>query len=255
MKYVIIFSILITSFTAFAAPKSELWPYWNASNEQNTSTVSYQDWQTLLDKYLVVKGQNSLFQYDKVSNDDRDKLKNFLSDMAQINPLDYSKAEQYAYWVNLYNSITVQLILESYPIKSITKLGGLFSFGPWDEKVVTINGKTLTLNDIEHRILRPIWNDPRTHYAVNCASLGCPNLQSQAFTTQNTDKLLTQAAKTFINSPKGVSEEGNEITLSSIYKWFASDFGGLEGVKKHLLQYKAGIEFSGKILNTITTGT
>ncbi|MCV5656507.1 DUF547 domain-containing protein, partial [Escherichia coli] len=83
---------------------------------------------------------------------------------------------------------------------SITKLGGLFSFGPWDQDVIIINGKSLTLNDIEHRILRPIWQDPRTHYAVNCASLGCPNLQTQAFTAENTQALLESAAKTFINS-------------------------------------------------------
>ncbi|MCV6039208.1 DUF547 domain-containing protein, partial [Escherichia coli] len=77
---------------------------------------------------------------------------------------------------------------------SITKLGGLFSFGPRDQDVITINGKSLTLNDIGHRILRPIWQDPRTHYAVNCASLGCPNLQTQAFTAENTQALLESAA-------------------------------------------------------------
>ncbi|MFX3814465.1 DUF547 domain-containing protein, partial [Streptococcus suis] len=79
---------------------------------------------------------------------------------------------------------------------------------------VVVNGKDLTLNDIEHRILRPIWNDPRTHYAVNCASLGCPNLQAQAFTADNTQDLLDSAAKTFINSSKGVSIQGNTAQLS-----------------------------------------
>ncbi|MCV5665507.1 DUF547 domain-containing protein, partial [Escherichia coli] len=72
--------------------------------------------------------------------------------LASLNPLQHLQAEQYAYWVNLYNALTVDLILDNYPITSITKLGGLFSFGPWDQDVITINGKSLTLNDIEHRI-------------------------------------------------------------------------------------------------------
>ncbi|TKF91870.1 DUF547 domain-containing protein, partial [Vibrio sp. F13] len=74
-------------------------------------------------------------------------------------------------------------------------------------------------NDIEHRILRPIWQDPRTHYAVNCASLGCPNLQSQAFTSDNTEMLLELAAAEYINSDKGVLVNNNQLQLSSIYEW------------------------------------
>ncbi|MCL9781578.1 DUF547 domain-containing protein [Vibrio sp. S4M6] len=246
MKYLLAIWIAMVPFFTLAAPKAELWPYWNQSNEQNTSTISYQAWQSILDKYLIEKGHSSLFEYDKVSKQDKEKLQQFLTNMAKVNPLSYSKAQQYAYWVNLYNSITVNLILQNYPVKSITKLGGFFSFGPWDEKVITINGKELTLNDIEHRILRPIWKDPRTHYAVNCASLGCPNLQKTVFTAQNTNTLLEQAAHTFINSDKGVNVQGNTIVLSSIYKWFASDFGGIEGVKKQIKHYRPDINFSDK---------
>lgn len=246
MRYFILFLITITSFSPLAASKAELWPYWNNSNELNTETISYQAWQELLSKYLIIDGQNTLFQYEQVSKGDKTKLNQFLASMSQIDPRKYSKAEQYAYWVNVYNAITVQLILNNYPVKSITKLGGFFSFGPWDEKVITISGKELTLNDIEHRILRPIWTDPRTHYAVNCASLGCPNLQTTAFTASNSNALLDQAARRFINSTKGVNEAGSEIILSSIYKWFAGDFGGKEGVKKHLLEFKPSIQFAGK---------
>ncbi len=111
-----------------------------------------------------------------------------------------------------------------------------------------VNGKDLTLNDIEHRILRPIWNDPRTHYAVNCASLGCPNLQPHAFTAENTQALLDSAAKTFINSSKGVSIQGNTAQLSSIYDWFATDFGGEKQIFKHIAKYAPQYKnFSGKV--------
>ncbi len=199
--------------------------------------MSHQSWQAFLDKYLVVDGDNTLIRYVRVSQNDKQQLKSYLSELASIDPRTLNKAEQYAYWVNLYNAITVDLILDNYPVKSITKLGGLFSFGPWGDDVITITGQTLTLNDIEHRILRPIWNDPRTHYAVNCASLGCPNLQSQAFTSANTEALLEQAANTFINSKKGADINGDKATLSSIYDWFAKDFEAQGGIIAHMAKY------------------
>lgn len=237
MKSFILVFFSLVSFNLFAAPKAQLWSYWNSSNENSIAEVNHQDWQSLLDKYLVVKGQNTLFSYSSVTEKDKGQLKTYISAMSQLDPLQLSRAQQYAYWVNVYNSITVQLILESYPIKSITKLGGLFSFGPWDEEVITINGKPLTLNAIEHQILRPIWNDPRTHYAVNCASLGCPNLQSQAFTADNTEQLLDKAATEFINSEKGVKVVG-KVELSSIYDWFAEDFGTRQELIQHLSHYR-----------------
>ena len=105
-------------------------------------------------------------------------------------------------------------------MKSITKLGkGFFSFGPWDDKTLTINNKELSLNDIEHRILRPIYNDARIHYAVNCASYSCPNLAAQAYTVENMDQLLDKGAEHYINHPRGVSIKNNKLTLSSIYSW------------------------------------
>ncbi|WP_261816581.1 DUF547 domain-containing protein [Vibrio gallicus] len=234
------------SFSSLAAPKSELWPYWN---KQGTNTgLNHQAWQTLLDKYLVTQGEYTLFSYAKVSKQDRANLQGYLHSLTSIDPTTYTKAEQYAYWVNLYNALTVDLILQAYPVKSITKLGGLFSFGPWGDKLISIQGQDVSLNDIEHRILRPIWNDPRTHYAVNCASLGCPNLQPQAFTARNREALLEQAAVGFINSDKGVRLQGNNLQLSSIYDWFAVDFGGEKQVLAYLVLYRPELKgFSGKV--------
>ncbi|MFA0085128.1 DUF547 domain-containing protein [Vibrio sp. 10N.261.51.F12] len=240
--------ILFLATNVIAAPKSELWAFWNVSNEANSQVVSHQQWQTFLDRYLVSEGDNTLLRYVRVSSNDKQNLKQYIAQLAEMDPKQLNKAEQYAYWVNLYNAITVDLILDNYPTKSITKLGGLFSFGPWGDDVVTISGKALTLNDIEHRILRPIWNDPRTHYAVNCASLGCPNLQPQAFTSMNTDVLLEQAATQFINSDKGVNLQSSKATLSSIYEWFVSDFAADGGVNAHISQYRPEFEtYKGKV--------
>ncbi|USD64948.1 DUF547 domain-containing protein [Vibrio sp. SCSIO 43136] len=248
MKKFWLLILTLVSTTTFAAPKSELWAYWDNSDESNPKVISHQEWQSFLDKYLVQDGQHHLIKYASVSNSDKALLNNYINALAALDPKSFNRAEQYAYWVNLYNAITVDLILDAYPVKSITKLGGLFSFGPWGEEVITVDGKKLTLNDIEHRILRPIWNDARTHYAVNCASLGCPNLQAQAFTSQNTQMLLEQAAKAFVNSDKGVMITSKGMTLSSIYEWFTEDFGGNDAaVIKHLQQYRSDVPSSVKI--------
>ncbi len=241
MKKIALILSLFISTLSYAAPKSELWPYWATSNEQGNQTISHSKWQHFLDNYVVKKGENTLVRYNSVSESGKQSLKSYLADLSQLDPREYNRTEQYAYWVNLYNALTVDLILDNYPVKSITKLGGLFSFGPWDKEVVVINGKALSLNDVEHRILRPVWQDPRTHYAVNCASIGCPNLQLIAFTADNQDELLEQAATSFINSKKGVNTGSGKIVLSSIYDWFAADFGVHNELKAHLKTYRPAL--------------
>lgn len=230
--------LLLVSASGWAAPKADLWPYWQQSNEANTTTIDHSLWQRTLDTYLISQPRQTLFRYHAVSDSDKYDLDRYIRKLAATDPRRYRRDEQFAYWVNLYNALTVQLILDNYPVKSITKLGGLFSFGPWNEKLITINGKALSLNDIEHRILRPVWQDPRIHYAVNCASLGCPDLQPQAFSANNSEDLLEQAASRFINSAKGVSVTGNKVRLSSIYDWYSVDFGSTSKLQSHLNRYR-----------------
>lgn len=146
-----------------------------------------------------------------------------------------------AYWINLYNAATVELILDHYPVRSITRIkSGLFSFGPWDRKLLKVDGHKLSLNDIEHRILRPLFKDPRIHYAVNCASLGCPDLAPRAYTAENLEQMLEDGARRYVNHPRGVSIEDGELIVSSIYVWFRADFGGTDAaVVEHLRRYAA----------------
>ncbi len=87
------------------------------------------------------------------------------------------RAEQFPFWINLYNALTVKVVLDHYPVEIIRDIDispGLFADGPWGKKLVTVEGEALSLDDIEHRILRPIWKDPRLHYVLNCAALGVP---------------------------------------------------------------------------------
>lgn len=245
MKFFFILCSLI-SLNAIAAPKADLWAYWNVSDPKSTSVINHTQWQSILDNNLTVAGQNHLFNYAQISQQDKKTLKSYLHTLTQVDPRKLNKKEQFAYWVNLYNAETVQLILNHYPIESITKLGGFFSFGPWDQDLVSINNKTLSLNDIEHRILRPIWKDKRIHYAVNCASLGCPNLMTQAFTSTNTHALLEQAERAFITSNKGVNIIQGKPILSSIYDWYAVDFGGKQNVLKYLATFRPDIKQTNK---------
>lgn len=127
--------------------------------------------------------------------------------------------------------------IKKLPIRDIDISPGFFADGPWGKKMIVVEDTTLSLNDIEHGILRPIYKDPYIHYAVNCASIGCPNLLPVAFTAKNYRPLLDKAAHAYINHPRGVTIEGGQIKVSSIYVWFGEDFGGESGVLKHIKKY------------------
>ncbi len=104
--------------------------------------------------------------------------------------------------------------------------------------MIKVENESLSLNDVEHRILRPIWRDARVHYAVNCASFGCPNLAPTAYNAETMEGSLTEAARTYINHRRGVSIEGGRLYVSTIYEWFVEDFGGNEkGVLDHIRHY------------------
>jgi len=241
-------ALFICVTTVYSAPKSDLWPRWQSHNAENSEVIDHSAWQIFLDNYLVSNQLNkesstiagiNLVRYAAVSKKARGLLNNYLKTLESTAVSSFSRAQQRAFWINLYNASTVNLILEHYPLESITKISfSFFSFGPWDEELLTVEGEELSLNDIEHRILRPIWRDPRIHYALNCASLGCPNLLPQAFTEHNTESLLEQGAHDYINHPRGAEMQGEKLILSKIYEWYQADFGANEaGVLLHLQQY------------------
>lgn len=223
---------------AMAAPEKKLIPYWEKHDETSQAKIDHTAWQTFLDQYLVSDSASGihLVRYRKAKQDQAEEnLSKYISQLQSTSISEYNRSQQKAFWINLYNAATVRLILQNYPIDSITDVKfGFFSFGPWDEKLLKVEGKKLSLNDIEHGILRPVWNDERIHYAVNCASLGCPNLASQAYTAENTDQQLEQGAKEYIHHPRGFRWDGEDIVLSKIYKWYGVDFGSDE---REILNY------------------
>lgn len=242
--------LLFFAATAQAAPKSNLWPRWQAHDHNSTAQIDHSAWTAFLQKYVVKsKDGINLVRYGAVSADDRKALESYIHTLESVKIDHYSRAQQRPYWTNLYNAETVNLVLQHYPIKSIRDInlshglssfvGGLFDSGPWDAKVLKVEGVALSLNDIEHRILRPIWKqDPRTHYSLNCASLSCPNLRRQAYTAQNMEQMLNSGARDYINSPRGAKVTGGKLSVSSIYIWYQSDFGGNDAeVIAHLKKY------------------
>jgi Protein of unknown function, DUF547 len=239
--------LLILSLTGFGgidslfAPGKRLWQRWTANDSASMAHIDHGAWMAFLQNYLVT-GEVNRVRYAAVTPADRQALDSYVGALAVLPISTYNRAEQLAYWVNLYNALTVAVVLDHYPVSSIRKIDtspGLLAVGPWDKRLVTIEGQSITLNDIEHRILRPIWNDPRLHYALNCAALGCPSLQPTAFTAENANRLMEQAARDFING-RGVQIIGDHLIVSSIYAWYTEDFGGsAAGVLAHLRHYAA----------------
>jgi hypothetical protein len=236
-------AVLGASAAVTAAPKAELWAQWQKSNPASAQRIDHSPWDEFLKKYVVVSHPSGIHRvrYADVGSDDRAALKVYLSYLQSLPISTYHQAEQKAYWINLYNVKTVDLVLSRFPIKSILDIKispGLFARGPWGANLLTIEEEKLSLDDIEHRILRPIWKDNRVHYAVNCASLGCPNLQPVAFTSENTQSLLEKGAREYVNHPRGVAIRNGKLQVSSIYVWFQEDFGGsAEGLMEHWLKF------------------
>ena len=230
----------VTATQAVAAPKAELWEKWVAYNQNDSRSIDHTSWSRFLKKHVQShsSGVNRI-AYGQVSDSSRASLQAYINGLAQTPISQFNRQEQLAYWINLYNALTVKVVLDHYPVKSIRDIkSGLFSSGPWGKKLVTVEGEQLTLDDIEHRILRPIWKDPRIHYAVNCAAIGCPNLQQAGFTAPTADRLLDQAAREFVNHPRAAKVDGGRLVVSSIYVWFQEDFGDSDkGVIEHLRQY------------------
>lgn len=156
--------------------------------------------------------------------EEESKLDQYLRVLEVVKPDGLSRDEQFAFYINAYNAWTLKLILGSYPgIKSIRDLGSIFK-SPWEKEVCRINGRVLTLDEIEHDILRPRFRDPRVHFAVNCASKGCPPLRPEPYYGKMIDRQLNEMAAAFINNPRYNRIEGGTLYVSSIFKWYAEDF-------------------------------
>lgn len=241
-----------------AAPKSKLidqrWKTTGSGGDPDAGP-----WAAFLSAHLSMGGDGvARIDYAGAKAAGADKaLSAWLADMQAIDPTTLSSAAAQAYWINLYNAVTIDVVLAAYPVKTILRIdGGVFNTGPWDEKRAKVNGVELSLDNIEHGILRPVWRDARVHYAVNCASIGCPNLDPKPWSSGDLDARYDAAAAAYVNHPRGARVEDGELIVSKIYEWFEEDFGGSsEGVISHLKGYAtgdlaAGLEGATRIADT-----
>jgi len=233
-----------TTLEAQLAPAAEPLARWERHDPASKLTVDHRAWGTFLARYRVAGADGiARIRYAAVTPADRAALAQYVARLETVDVDALARPEQFALWVNLYNAATLRLMLERYPVKSIRDIslgGGLFETGPWGAKLVAVKGERLSLDDIEHRILRPLWRDPRIHYVVNCASLGCPDVPPVPLTGANAESLLEAAARAYINHPRGAARRDGRIEVSSLYRWYRADFGGSEAaVITHLRRYAA----------------
>lgn len=228
--------------TAQAQPRAAPWPVWDRHDPASTVAVDHSAWAAFLLRHRVAAPDGvARIAYGRVPAADRAALGAYLERLQAVPVSGLARAEQFAFWANFYNAATVLVVLDHHPVASIRDIRtspGLFAAGPWGRKAYRVEGVALSLDDIEHRILRPGWRDPRVHYALNCASVGCPSLPAAPFAAAGLDAALDAAARDFVGHPRGVRFDGAALVVSSVYRWFREDFGGDDaGILAHLRRH------------------
>ncbi|MBK6480474.1 MAG: DUF547 domain-containing protein [Saprospiraceae bacterium] len=188
-----------------------------------TKPVSHDIFDGLLKKYVDKNGNVNYIGLKK----DQKILDSYLTLLSSNEPsASWSKDEQLAYWINAYNAFTISLVVKHYPVASIKEIRPGISFinSVWDIKFIKIGKETYDLNNLEHGIIRKKYDEPRVHFAINCASYSCPALRNEAYTADKLDAQLTDAAKSFLADKNKNEFKADRITISKIFDWFTGDF-------------------------------
>lgn len=231
MKLVITHAILI-SWLVFSCRNSTL-------GMEGTLPPDHLIWNELLQSHAKPDGRVDYRGFIQ----DKEKLEAYLR-ILSANPPDrqtWSQKEQLAYWINAYNAFTVKLIVDHYPVKSIRDLGPKLKIPllkeVWNYKFFEIGGKKTSLDELEHGVLRKEFEEPRIHFAINCASVSCPPLLAEAFVADRLDEQLDLVASQFINDPVRNHISKDQVELSSIFNWFSGDFTRKTTLIEFLNQY------------------
>lgn len=192
---------------------------------------THKNWTSQLQKYVSLKDQQSTVNY-KALKKDTAALNQYLHSLEAVTQEQFnqfSPNQKLAFLINAYNAFTVKLIVDNYPVKSIKDIGSLLT-SPWKIKFFSILGEERNLDNVEHDMIRKWFNEPRIHFAVVCASVGCPALRNEAFTALSLDQQLEEASKNFLadKTRNRYNSGAKKLEISSIFKWYGKDF-----VKKH----------------------
>ncbi len=207
MKYLLVLSIAVSTILNLTISND---------NSVFNDLLNHSQWNTLVNNYVSNNGQvdYSSFKTNKA------ELQAYIEVLQGHYPNleSTSKNEKLAYWINAYNALTIDLILRNYPVESIKDIKD-----PWDQRLWKFGDQWLSLNDIEHNILRKM-DEPRIHFAIVCASESCPKLQNTAFKADNLEEQLIKATKEFLADETKNDISENDLKLSKIFKWFKKDF-------------------------------
>ncbi|MFT6986971.1 MAG: hypothetical protein ACJAT7_002821 [Psychromonas sp.] len=194
----------------------------------SAADFQHKQWDQLLKKYVVNIQQGRATQVDYAGmKTDRVELKQYLAALSKVSDVTFqgwSESQRLAFLINGYNAWTVELILTEYPnLESIKDLGSLFS-SPWKKDFIPLLGKTRSLDNIEQDLIRGNFKEPRIHFALNCASIGCPALRGEAYQSDLLEAQLSDAINLFLSDSSRNRLQGNELQISKIFKWYQDDF-------------------------------
>jgi hypothetical protein len=217
----------------------------------------HKDFDVLLKKHVVFKGKQSLVYYQALKRDAL-KLDSYLASLSAVSKKEYntfSKNDRLAFLINVYNAFTLKIILNYYPLKSIRDIGSFLSGNAWKKNFFKLFGKSMHLDFVEHKMIRKWFKEPRIHFAVNCASLGCPSLRRDAFVGSKLDKQLEESMIHFLSNQDKNNVEDEKLYMSKIFDWYEGDFEKATGsLLKFLTPYLEHIENDGKTRQAIQEG-
>ena len=193
----------------------------------------------LLKKYVKPDGATSLVDYNALRTNDSKTLAEYTTAISAVKKKEFDgwkEPRRLAFLINTYNAFTLKLIIDNYPVKSIKKIGGLF--GPFKKDFIPLFGEEVDLETVEHTMIRKNFNEPGVHFAVNCASLGCPAISNEAFVEKKLQMQFKKGAELFMGDKKRnyYKKRKKELYVSPIFKWFDEDFEKASGsVKKYVV--------------------
>lgn len=227
----------------------------------NAENFSHNQWQQILSQQVVTLAKTTQVNYRAIV-DQPQPLEQYLQQLAEVTQSQFDawpKQEQLAFLINAYNAWTVKLIIDNYPVESIRELGSWLR-SPWKREFIDLFGKKVSLDYIEHDLIRAegVYQEPRIHFAVNCASIGCPPLRAEAYTGEKLERQLQEQTEIFLSNRTQNRLEDDKLVLSSIFKWYQEDFekgwGGYQRLEDFLLAHSAALNLNESAKAELETG-
>ena len=224
---VMLTALCSVSLGAYGATQMNLIEFWNDHEPASLIDLDHSRFEEFLEKYVIDDHPSGIarFDYLAVSQSDFDKLESYLSDMQFMEPRQLTEAEAKAFWINLYNAATLHMVIEEFVDGNPTRIQARgVPIRRWRRDIITISEQRMSLEDILHGVIRPLYQDPRVHYALIFCMYGSPDMPTTVFKGDNNDALLEELEAKFLSKSRAVKIEGDQLVLSSIFKDYDTDF-------------------------------